>query len=160
MAGGGHGPATAAARSRIFAALARADEIVSGMLLGCAVTAAVASLVLARSHDLSGLILVAVAAAAMLLRARIFMTVRQRLPLIGAGLAGFLLLALFGPLDGRLVAVCVATAALVVALAGVRAAIRPTSPYSGRAADLLDTLCVAAVVPLACAVLGLYGLFR
>ncbi|HTJ37375.1 MAG TPA: hypothetical protein VL738_29450, partial [Dactylosporangium sp.] len=39
------------------------------------------------------------------------------------------------------------------------AAVRPASPYVGRAADLLDTLCVVAVIPLACAVVGLYGLF-
>ena len=35
---------------------------------------------------------------------------------------------------------------------------RPPSPYLGRAADLLDTLAVVAVIPVACAVLGLYGM--
>jgi type VII secretion integral membrane protein EccD len=159
LTGSGRALAAAADRSRIFAAVARTDEMLSGMLLGSAMAGAGASLVLARSGDVSGLILVAVAATAMLLRARIFMTVRQRLPLIVAGLAGFVLLALFVPVDGRVVATVAAMLALIVAVAGARAAAGPTSPYAGRAADILDTLCVVALVPLACAVLGLYGLF-
>ena len=32
------------------------------------------------------------------------------------------------------------------------------SPYLGRAADLLDGLAVIAVIPVACSVVGLYGL--
>jgi nitroreductase len=50
--------------------------------------------------------------------------------------------------------------ALVVALAGARYAERAPSPYLGRAADVLDALCVVSAVPLACAVLGLYSLVR
>lgn len=159
LATGGRAPA-AADRLRIFAAVARTDEMLTGMLLGLGVIAAGASLVLARSGDVSGTVLIAVASAALLLRARTFMTVRQRLPLIAAGVAGLFLLALFVPADGRLVAAAVSLVALVVAVWGARAAVRPASPYAGRAADLVDTLCVVAVVPLACAVLGLYGLFR
>ena len=34
---------------------------------------------------------------------------------------------------------------------------RPPSPYLGRAADLLDTLVVVSVIPVACAVVGLYS---
>ncbi|GAA0710207.1 type VII secretion integral membrane protein EccD [Dactylosporangium roseum] len=146
-------------RSRIFAAVARTDEMLTGMLIGCALAAGGAALVLVRSGDVSGTILVAVAATAFLLRARIFVTVRQRLPLIGAGLAGPALLALFlcrSAIEG---VALVSAAAVIVALAGVRAATRPSSPYVGRAADLLDVLCMISVVPLACAVLGLYGLF-
>ncbi|GAA2378004.1 type VII secretion integral membrane protein EccD [Dactylosporangium salmoneum] len=159
LASSGRGLAAAADRSRIFAAVARTDEMLTGMLFGFAVVGVGASLVLARSGDVSGEVLVAVAGAALLLRARTFLTVRQRLPLIVAGAGGFVLLALFAPVDVRIVAAAVPLAALIVAIAGARAAVRPASPYVGRAADLLDTLCVVAVVPLACAVLGLYGLF-
>jgi type VII secretion integral membrane protein EccD len=161
LAASGRGLGAAPDRSRVFTAVARTDEVLTGMLLGCAIVVGGASLVLARSGDVSGLILVAVAATALLLRARIFVTVRQRLPLIGAGLAGFVLLALFAPggaVGGLALVTFVSAAALVVALAGARAATQPTSPYLGRAADLLDVLCVISVVPLACAVLGLYGL--
>ena len=49
---------------------------------------------------------------------------------------------------------------ITVAGAGVRFSLRPPSPYLGRGADLLDVLCVISVVPLGCAVLGLYGAVR
>jgi type VII secretion integral membrane protein EccD len=154
------GRSTAAAdRGRIFAAVARTDEMLTGMLIGIAFVGVAASLVLVRSGDVSGTVLVAVAGAALLLRARTFLTVRQRLPLIVAGAAGFVLLALFARVDVRFVAASVPLAALIVAIAGARAAVRPASPYAGRAADVLDTMCVVALVPLACAVVGLYGLF-
>jgi hypothetical protein len=62
-----------------------------------------------------------------------------------------------------------ATTLLVVSLAGLALAFvavaagatysrRAPSPYLGRAADLLDTLIVVSVIPVACAVLGLYDL--
>jgi type VII secretion integral membrane protein EccD len=146
-------------RARILAAVARADELLTGLLLGLSAAATAASLVLARSGDPSGIALVAVAATALLLRVRTFTTVRQRVPLIAAGVAGFTLLALFVHVDARWLAAAVPSAALAVAIAGARAATRPVSPYVGRAADLLDTLCVVAVLPLACAVAGLYGMF-
>lgn len=137
----------------VFAAVARTDELLAGMLLGCALGAGLASLVLARSADASGLALLAVAGVGLLLRSRVFVTVRQRLPLLGAGLAGLVLLALFGP---GLLSALLTAAAVAVALAGQR----PLSPYLRRAADVLDALCVIAVIPLAAAVLGLYGLLR
>jgi hypothetical protein len=91
--------------------------------------------------------------------------VRQRLPLLGAGIAGSVLLAagVVGSGD-RIVPVVgalgLAIVALVVAIAGARYAERAPSPYLARAADVLDALCVVSVLPIACAVLGLYGLAR
>jgi hypothetical protein len=37
---------------------------------------------------------------------------------------------------------------------------RAPSPYLGRAADMLDTLIVISVIPVACAVIGLYAAAR
>ena len=37
---------------------------------------------------------------------------------------------------------------------------RPPSPYLGRAADIVDALCLVSVVPIAAAVLGLYATMR
>ncbi len=34
---------------------------------------------------------------------------------------------------------------------------RPPSPYLGRFADIVDVLAIMALIPLACAVLGLFG---
>jgi hypothetical protein len=45
-------------------------------------------------------------------------------------------------------------------IAGLRYRNRAPGPYLGRAADLLDALCVISAIPLACAVLGLYGAVR
>jgi type VII secretion integral membrane protein EccD len=152
-------------RALVFAAVVRTDEMLTGMLIGFALAASVAFWVLAKSGDPSGRVLVGVAAVALLLRARLFVTVRQRLPLLGAGLAGFALLALalVGPgaaPPNAVLAVVLVGAALVVAIGGARYATRTPSPYLGRAADIVDTLCVVSVVPVACAVLGFYGLAR
>jgi multisubunit Na+/H+ antiporter MnhB subunit len=85
--------------------------------------------------------------------------------LIAAGVAGYVLLAA-GVLVERggglalVGALVIAIAAVLVALAGARYAQRSPSPYLGRAADVLDALCVVSVLPIACAVLGLYGRVR
>ena len=49
---------------------------------------------------------------------------------------------------------------LAVLVAGTVYARRPPSPYLGRAADVLDLVLVVSVVPVACAVLGLYARVR
>lgn len=144
-------------RTRVFAAVARTDEMLTGMLLGCALTAATAATVLTHSRDVSGLALVAVSGVALLLRARMFVTVRHRLPLLAAGICGLATLALSAP-PTPVLATVIAVVGAAVALVGARAALRPLSPYAGRAADILDLLCLISAVPLACAVLGLYGL--
>ncbi|GAB3868740.1 hypothetical protein GCM10027610_126620 [Dactylosporangium cerinum] len=131
--------------------------MLTGLLLGCALTAAAATTVLTHSRDVSGLVLVAVAGAALLLRARMFVTVRHRLPLLAAGGCGLATLAGSAPPTPALTSL-IAVVGAAVALTGARAALRPLSPYAGRAADILDILCLVSAVPLACAVLGLYGL--
>jgi type VII secretion integral membrane protein EccD len=152
-------------RDRVYAAVARTDEMLTGMLIGLTLCGVVSSWFLAAGGDVSAQLLVLVASAALLLRARLFVTVRQRLPLLGAGVAGFALLAagLVGANDqvtAVVGALGLAVVALVVAIAGARYAERAPSPYLGRAADVLDALCVVSVLPIACAVLGLYGLAR
>ena len=149
-------------RAKVFAAVVRTDEMLTGMLIGHAVAVLGTTAVLARSGGAAGRVLVAVAALGFLLRARLFPSVRQRLPLLvaGAGAGAALLAAVLGSmpvlaLTGGLVAVAV----LAVA-AGAVYRRRPAGPYLGRAADLLDALCVIAVIPAACAVLGLYGRMR
>ena len=145
-------------RASVFAAVARTDEMLTGMVTGVAAGAVVAAFVLARTDDVTARVLVAVAAAAFLLRARLFVTVRQRLPLVAAGLAGFGLLAVMTGLRGSAFVVVLAAIGVVVALAGRRYALNAPSPYFGRAADLVDALCVVSVIPIAAAALGLYGL--
>jgi type VII secretion integral membrane protein EccD len=145
-------------REAVFAAVARTEELLSGMLTGYALLAAGAFAVLVAAGGGWGRLLAAVAATALLLRSRLFVTVRQRVPLVAAGLAGVVAdaLGLFPARPWVVLAVLVA-AALATVLAGAAYSRRPPSPYLARAADLLDTLTVVAVVPVTCAVLGLYG---
>ena len=148
-------------RATVFAAVGRAEEVLAGLLLGHAVLAAGALVVLAGASGRSARILVAVSALALLLRSRLFVTVRQRAPLIGGGLAGVVAFAvdlLAGAGPAMLLAMSAAglLLALATVAAGATYARRPPSPYLGRAADQLDTLAVVSVIPVACAVVGLY----
>ncbi|PZM90413.1 MAG: type VII secretion integral membrane protein EccD, partial [Actinobacteria bacterium] len=152
-------------RSRVAAAVARTEELLTGMLIGHAVLAIVAIVMLVMVGGLAGWLLVAVSAGALLLRSRLYVTVRQRVPLITAGLTGFGALGIALAVEAEAMGLLgLSVGGLVIALmtiaAGATYSRRPPSPYLGRAADVLDTLMVVAVVPVACAVLGLYGRAR
>lgn len=152
-------------RGQVLAAVRRTESLLTGLLLGHAVATAVAALLLARG-GLAGQLLVGVAGVSLLLRARLFAAVRQRVPVLVAGVSCLAVLAVTialsaGSRGHALVMVAVAAAVgLAAAVAGVTYARRPPSPYLGRAADLADLALVVSVVPIACAVLGLYGLVR
>jgi type VII secretion integral membrane protein EccD len=148
-------------RATVFAAVTRTEDLLAGMLLGHAVLCAAAFGVLSTANGRSARILIGVSAAALLLRSRLFVTVRQRVPLICAGLAGVTVLGadlLPGADAGMLLAVTATgfLLALATVAAGATYSRKPPSPYLGRAADLLDTLVVISVIPVACAVVGLY----
>jgi ESX secretion system protein EccD len=149
-------------RSRVFAAVSRSEELLTGMLLGYTVLAAFASLVLAVAGGTPGRVLIAVGATALLLRSRLFVTTRQRGPLIAAGLLGHLLLLgglVFSAQNSTRAFFIVGAVvlALIVVLAGQTWSRTPPSPYVGRAADLFDLLVVVSVVPVAAWVLGVYA---
>jgi type VII secretion integral membrane protein EccD len=148
-------------RARVFAAVARADELVTGMLLGHAAATLAAVAVVVQGGGAAGRILAALCAAGFLTRARLFPTVRQRLPLLGsgAGAAGLLFVGAPG-VPPTALAAGLAGLALLAALAGTVYRRRAPGPYLGRAADILDAGCVIAVIPVACGVLGLYGRMR
>ncbi|WP_433827601.1 type VII secretion integral membrane protein EccD [Actinoplanes sp. CA-015351] len=150
-------------RVAVFAAVDRTDEILTGLLLGHALLALVAFVLLALEGGLSARILTGVCATALLLRARLFVTGRLRIPLLTAGLGGFAALGadllLTVAWDKTLLPGLIGAVLLIGTLtvtAGARYVHRPPSPYLSRAADLLEGLTVIAVIPLACAVAGLY----
>ncbi|MER6757526.1 type VII secretion integral membrane protein EccD [Micromonospora echinofusca] len=148
-------------RDRVYAAVARTEEMLTGMLLGHAVLAVAAAVVLGLSGGTAGRLLVAVAAAVLLLRSRLFVSLRHRVPTVAAGLAGYAVLGAVlvdgsGPAGRLALVVGGLTLALVAVAAGTTYARRPVSPYVGRIADLTDTALVVSVVPVACAVLDLY----
>jgi type VII secretion integral membrane protein EccD len=150
-------------RERVFDAVHRTEEMLAGLLIGHALLSAGAFVVLAASGGISERILMGLGVAALLLRSRLFVTLRQRLPLILAGLAGLAALGvdlLLGADDAMLLGVGLGGLLLAMATvaAGATWSRRAPSPYLGRAADVTDVLVVVAVIPVACAVLGLYGL--
>ena len=147
----------------VFAAVARTEELLTGLLLGHAVLAAGAFVVLAAAGGLAARILLAVAAPALLLRSRLFVTLRQRVPLLTAGLFGVAALGTDLLQDaGATMLLGVSLLGLLLAYvtvaAGATYSRRPPSPYLGRAADLLDSLVVVSLIPVACAVVGIYDL--
>lgn len=152
-------------RATVRSAVARTEQLLTGMLIGHGVLCAGAALVLVITGGTAGRLLTAVAAAALLLRSRLFVTTRQRLPLLLAGLSGFGVLgaALVSGSSPTVLLGLIAVAlvvALFVVVAGATYSRRPPSPYLGRTADLLDTVIVISVIPVACAVLDLYAQAR
>ena len=147
-------------REQVFAAVARTEELLTGMLIGHSVLAICAFLVLVAAGGTWGVLLVAAAATALLVRSRLFVTVRQRVPMVTAGLVGLGAIGLGAAVPGGIwtvvIVVGVVVLALLVVIAGTTYTERPPSPYLGRAADMIDTLIVISVVPVACAVLGAY----
>ncbi|MEV6341776.1 type VII secretion integral membrane protein EccD [Actinoplanes sp. NPDC051851] len=149
-------------RAEIAAAVRRTEELLAGMLWAHALLTAVAALVLARAGTWPARILLAAAATALLLRARLFITRRHRLPLLAGGLsaaaacAGSLIAGTGAAVRPAVTGAGVLLALLLVA-AGVTRPARSPSPHLGRVADVLDVTATLAVIPVACAVAGLYA---
>ncbi|MEU3273990.1 type VII secretion integral membrane protein EccD [Saccharomonospora sp. NPDC006951] len=147
----------------VFAAAARADEILSGLLLGLAVTSVFASFYLLAHGGGPWLIMLTLVAVALLLRARLFPVPRQRLPLLlGGVLAGGLLAYSFidAPDDNAQVAfflMAVGAIAMLIAFAGVVYSKKNPSPYLGRIADILDVVAILALIPFAAYITGFFG---
>ena len=154
------------ARKDMFIAVVRTDEVLTGLLIGAAVLHVACAAVILGGGGPAGLVLVGVVAVVNLLRARLFATLRHRLPLLIAGLAAAGILAIgvlarLAPEQRLLVGgVVVPLLACLVLAAAVSYSRRPPSPYLGRAAEILDVVLVLAVVPTAAAVLGLFGWIR
>lgn len=159
-AGAGGTSAAALGREVAHAAVARADELLIGLLAGWSVlTVAVVGSLLVDAGP-AGAVLAAVTATALALRARLFVAVRHRLPLLGGAVAGYALVAVplvtAAPAALLSVAVLVGAGTALLAGAGAGALRPPVWPGLGRFADAADTLAIVAVVPLAAAVLDLY----
>jgi hypothetical protein len=166
--------------TKVFTAVRRADDALTGLLSGASAAAVAAAVPLATGGaGPAGRALLALAAVTLLLRARLFATVRHRVPLAGgaavmgvalaAGLAWGLAApagaaaqpaqapAVWGP--AAWLAFAAVTGLAVVVVAVTYTGRRPGRSF-GRVADVVDTGCVVAAVPLACAALGLYGAVR
>lgn len=150
---------------RVYATVRRTDELLTGMLAGNSAVAAICMTVLAINRRHTALLLVGLVAACVLLQARLFPTLRHRVPLIGSGVWGVLNLVAESAsrsVDFRIffvVPLLVIAAGLVLG-AGRLYENHPPGPYMGRIADILDVLMVIAVVPVTCVLVGLVGYAR
>jgi type VII secretion integral membrane protein EccD len=150
---------------RVYATVRRTDELLTGLLIGNAVVAVIAQLILVVNGRQTALILIGLAATSMLLQGRLFPTLRHRTSLLTAGLAGMAMLvarALTRSDDFRLMAIVPALVILagLVLSAGRHYQHRQPGPYLGRIADILDVLLIIAVVPMTCLLVGLVGYMR
>lgn len=146
--------------------VARATDLLTGLLLGSAVLILGSTAVLAFSAGWAALALAGCLSAAQLLRARILVAARQRVLPLGGGLLGAAVtaagLALALDPTTRLL-VLVPLLVTVAVGAGVSALLhsrRPPTPRTGRSADLLDVLLTLATGPLTATVLGLFPYMR
>jgi type VII secretion integral membrane protein EccD len=158
--------ATVVDGKRVLAQSERADEFLSAMLGWVSVVGLGAAVVLAIGHSIADLVLCAVLALLLLIRARWFLGLTQRLPLLIAGAAGLGAVAAAGFLHtSALERLTVVLGALIViavisigyALAGGG---RQASPVWGRTLDILETTLIVSVVPLAIWVCGLFHWIR
>jgi type VII secretion integral membrane protein EccD len=147
----------------VFAAAARTDEILSGLLTGLVAVTVVCAAVLATDDRAANQLMLAAVALALLLRARLFPIPRQRIPLLaGGGLAAAVLTgmrAFAADSNGALavVVLVVIGAGLLVAVSGLVYSRRNPSPYLGRFGDWGDIAAILALVPLTCVITGFIG---
>jgi type VII secretion integral membrane protein EccD len=153
-------------RAEIYRAIARADELLTGLILGSVVVAVACVYTLLFHPSVATLLLAGIVSGSLLLRARLMVTVQQRVPLLAggfAGLAGTLIVTLSGLPDVAWLSVLLPVLlmiAILVCAAGISYSRRAPSPRLGRWSDGLDVVLQLAVVPVACSVLGLYGFMR
>lgn len=141
-----------------------AHEHLTGMIMGSGAVAAIGA-VLAAAEGTLGIVLGAVVAAVLLLRARSYANANQAIALLVSGMvavAGLIasLLATAGPgllLVGFGGLLLLATLALVTGVALPR---RRFSPVLRRSVDVAEAVLIAAVLPLALGVLHLYTTVR
>jgi type VII secretion integral membrane protein EccD len=149
-------------RAAVFAATARSHQLLTGLLLAASVVTIVCTAILLAHPSGWGVTLSAVGAAAVLLRARLFPTPRQRVPMLVSGVAAtglvvFGMVARMSP-TARMITwlVIIALVAGLILAAGLAYSRTSPSPYMGRIGDILDVVAIMALLPLAAGVVGVY----
>jgi type VII secretion integral membrane protein EccD len=152
--------------AEVFDRTNTADRFVTGAAAGIGLVAAGTELGLAFARSWLGLVTCAVLACALLLRSRLFRGRAQRLWMLVPGYGGLVLLAagaIHGAGQAQHLALAlgplIAGAALVIAVGIWLPAHRP-SPFWGRMADIVDTMLIVALFPLALGVAGVFGYVR
>ncbi|WP_405103211.1 type VII secretion integral membrane protein EccD [Micromonospora sp. NBC_01412] len=142
-----------------------AGRVLTGLLCGLAVIVACCAGVLLLTGGHWAWALAGLAGAVLLLRARAYVGLGQRAALLLAGAGSVLGLAARAGLAGgpgtRLfLAALLLVTGVVCATYAVRAAANTPSPYWGRLLDVVEFLALVSLVPVAGAVLDIYGAVR
>ena len=164
--------------TRIATQARRGHELLVGMVGGCAAVVLGSSVVLAFTYNTWTELLALALGISTMMRARLFTNTAQVMCLLVAGLGSLALLvvglALHMPLfiftnmrntsavDIRTLIMAVGIAAGAAILVSIALVVpnKGVSPFWGRLLDLVDGLTLAALVPLALAVLDVYGTVR
>jgi type VII secretion integral membrane protein EccD len=151
--------------NRILGQAVRADQVLTGLVGGVALAIAGAAVLLA-TGGVSERVLAVVLALICLLRARLFSGRGQRAFLLTAGGAALLAVLVAGVADqhglARLMAFAIPAVAAAIVLFALAVALpgRRYAPPWSRSADIVESLLVLSVIPLALAVMGVYGAIR
>ncbi|EID53824.1 type VII secretion integral membrane protein EccD [Saccharomonospora xinjiangensis] len=143
-----------------------AHNYMTGLLVGSGSVTAVAAIITAMSGDIWGILTAVIATLVLLLRARTYANGSQAVALLTTGLAAAVGI-VFGWMwtesaQGRLLWVF-GTIVLLGAAALVLGVVFPNqrfTPPMRRAVEIFEAACIAAVLPLALAVMGLYSTLR
>ncbi|MCG5220533.1 type VII secretion integral membrane protein EccD [Streptosporangium sp. KLBMP 9127] len=141
-----------------------AERFATGLIAGIALVAVVAVVLLIGAPGWTSGASVLVVAVALLLRARVFNGIGQRVFLLGAGLIGLIVFAVSLAATGQIAALLTVLGLLwAVALAAGMGLYLPEhkpTPFWGRAGDVLDFVLIMAMFPLALGVLDVYAWVR
>jgi type VII secretion integral membrane protein EccD len=152
--------------AQVLERTAAADRVVTGAVSGIGLVAGAAEIALAFGHGWLPRLMCAVLGCALLLRARAFRGRAQRLWLQVPGYGGLTLLAIGSSLSAsQLKTVTVILPALAVGAAiligaGMWLPGHRSSPFWGRAAEIVDLTLVISLIPLALGVCGFYSYIR
>jgi type VII secretion integral membrane protein EccD len=150
----------------VFQRTAAADRFVTGAASGMGLVAIGAEVALALDPGWLPLLTGIVLACSLLLRSRLFRGFSQRLWLMIPGYGGLVLLAVglaHGSSQGSrlLMAIAPLIAGVVIVVgAGMWLAGKRPSPFWGRAGDIIDTMLIVVLFPLALGVAGVLGFVR
>ncbi len=149
----------------VLARTTQAGRYATGMVVGITMTAIGALVLLAASPGWLAISMAAVLCLVLLLRARVFHGLGQRLWLLGAGLGGLVaggvsLSAGAGTVAAAAVVMGLLWLALLVVGLGVWLPSGKLSPFWARAGDVVDVILLIALFPLALGVLDVYTWIR
>jgi type VII secretion integral membrane protein EccD len=152
-------------RHAVYAAVLRADALLTGMISGSALATVVCQIVLALAGGTTAVVLLVLLCLGFCLRARLYPAIRHRMPMLATGLTGAACLAA-GPLmaDSAHLIVMAGPVLLVgaglIVLIGLVYSRKTPNAYLGRYAETLEVLIVLACVPVVCGIVGLFGFVR